>query len=110
LKLLAVLAGLMSLSVLGNAAGARTTSLRFRPCRPSIGFDIKVSGAGCRLARRVVADSFEKSKLIPGTHKRGFTVDRFRCRVTQIGVENKPIPARYRCHRGRVILTWAYHP
>ena len=62
------------------------------------------------MARRVVADSFGNGKLIPGTHGLGFIVDRFRCRVTQRGVENKPIPARYRCQRGKVILTWAYHP
>lgn len=93
-----------------QASRAASSSPRFRSCRPDVGYDIKVSGDTCARARRVVADSFIRSQVIPGTHKLGFTVDGFRCRVTQMGSENKPIPARYRCERGRVVLTWAYHP
>lgn len=109
-KLVAALAGVTLLLGYVTTADAQSRRARFRSCRPSVGFDIKVSGASCRLARRVVADSFVKETLIPGTHGLGFIVDRFRCRVTQLGVENKPIPARYRCRRANVILTWAYHP
>lgn len=108
-KLLAAVATMVVLLAVAGVAEA-SGSRRFRSCRPSVGTDIKVSGAKCKLARRVVADSFVKSKPIPGTQQRGFTVDGFRCRVTQMGVENKPIPARYRCQRRRVVITWAYHP
>ena len=102
----------MSLVVLavGNAASAASSSRHLRSCRPSVGTDIRASGATCGLARHVVADSFIKSKLISGTHGLGFTVDGFRCRVTRRGSESKPIPARYRCQRGQVVITWAYHP
>lgn len=93
-----------------NAARTATASPHVRSCRRDVGFDITVSAAPCRVARHVVADSFVKSKLIPGTHGLGFTVDGYRCRVTQMGSENKPIPARYRCQRGHEIVTWAYHP
>lgn len=93
-----------------DVAHTATTSPQFRSCRPDVGFDIKVSGARCGVARRVVADSFVKTHLVPGTHGLGFIVDGYRCRVTQRGSENKPIPSRYRCHRGNVVLTWAYHP
>jgi hypothetical protein len=103
-------ATLLALLCVGTSASAASSRQRFRSCRPDVGFDIKVSGATCARARPVVADSFINSQLIPGTHKLGFIVDGFRCRVTQLGSENKPIPARYRCERGRVVLTWAYHP
>ena len=109
-KALAATATLLALLGAGATASAASNSRRFRSCRPAVGYDIKVSGATCGRARRVVADSFIKSQLIPGTHKLGFTVDGFRCRVTQMGSETKPIPARYRCERGPVVLTWAYHP
>jgi hypothetical protein len=94
----------------GNVGRTATTSPPFRSCRPDVGFDITVSAAPCRVGRRVVADSFVKTKLIPGTHGLGFTVDGYRCRVTQRGSENKPIPSRYRCQHGHVVVTWAYHP
>jgi hypothetical protein len=108
--LVPALAAIATLLGLPTAASGASHSPRFRSCRPSVGYDIRVSGATCARARRVVADSFSNSKLIPGTHGLGFTIDGFRCRVTQMGSETKPIPARYRCERGRVVLTWAYHP
>jgi hypothetical protein len=110
--LFASLACLVSLFVVGNLASASARTARFRSCRPDVGFDIRVSGAGCTVARQVVAESFIKSTPIRGKHGRiiGFIVEGWRCRVTQGGSENRPIPARYRCQHGHAVLTWAYHP
>ena len=68
--------------------------------------DIVILGGTCRMALRVVQ---ARDVPIPGTHYLGFTAAGFACRVTQEG-RDPGRPAKYRCHRGTTVVTWAYHP